>query len=171
MDTDKYFKPELQERVFNWVSETANAIGEWTAREVPLFVQEYLQWKFWESAVGALQFVAGVIFFLILALSTYFFAYRPLRKHIKEVGWKNVSDLAQVAAITLPILFGAVGTASFFKNFPTKNVLTCVQIKVAPKVYLVETTAEFLKRRGDDSAKKRINELESEVAELKKNQK
>lgn len=42
----------LQQQVFEYIKDAAEKIGDFASREVPLFVQEFLSWKFVEAGFG-----------------------------------------------------------------------------------------------------------------------
>lgn len=44
------------------------------------------------------------------------------------------------------LVFCIVALIAFCVNFPTQNILNCIQITVAPKVYLVSEAAKIIKQ-------------------------
>lgn len=136
--------PDLQNRVFEWVSTAANAVGEWTAREVPLFIQEYLTWKFWENVLGVGAFLVGFVIFLGIWLAIRFTAYKWADKGIKE-GRDNDGELYALKWIPI-LVWTVICLLTFAAQFPYQNAVNIVKIKVAPKVYLLEEAAKFIKK-------------------------
>jgi len=132
---------QLQERVFSWVSQTAENIGEWTTKEVPLFINEYLLWKFWENAIGIGMYIAG----FLICWGFWAILYKKLWGKFKE-SWEDNRDWIPVVTI----FGGAALFVSFVVTllaFPSENILTCLKIKVAPKIYLVEEAARIIKNK------------------------
>ncbi len=136
-------KEELMTKVVEWTGETAEKIGDFAAKEIPPFIHEYLQWKFWENAIG-------VGFYLIL-IPIFIAAVIGLYKAIQTM-WKKKKENPysdwEVPA-TLLTIFGGIGAIGLFiigiSNFPTDKILDCVQIKLAPKVYLIQQASEIIK--------------------------
>lgn len=134
-------KESLQQRVFEWVSTTAQSIGEWTAREVPLFITEYLTWKFWENMIGIGMYVLGAI---IAITVLYQFKKRILGKFMeysREEGCEPEVFFGWFAIVGVHIL----AITMLCVNFPIDNIFTCVKIKIAPKVYLIEEASKLIK--------------------------
>lgn len=132
---------ELQDKVYNWVASTAETIGDWTSKEVPLFITEFLTWRFWESMIGIFQYGGGLVIFIILLCGWYKFGHKALLTYQKE----HPSDCADMIAYIFGIIVLGIGLLCIFANFPTENIKTCIQIKVAPKVYLVEEAIKLTK--------------------------
>ena len=123
---------ELQTKVIAWLESAAQKIGEFASKEIPPFIHEYLQWKFFEACYYA---TLPIIFLLI---SSY-----VMHKGIKLV--KSGKDHGGVEIITL--ILGTTGTvfsliAVLIVSFT--SIKTAVQIKIAPKVYLIERASELL---------------------------
>jgi len=132
---------ELQDKVYNWVAATAETIGDWTSKEVPLFITEFLTWRFWESMIGIFQYGGGLICVAIISFLYYKFCHKAVVKY----GDENGEDDAKVIATVVTSIIAFVTTIIIFANFPTENIKTCIQIKVAPKVYLVEEAIKLTK--------------------------
>lgn len=124
---------ELQTKVIEWLESAAQKIGEFASKEVPPFIHEYLQWKFFEACYHT---TLPIIFLLI---SSY-----VLRIGIKLM--KSEKDHGGFEII--PFMLGITGTglsliAVFIVSFT--SIKTAVQIKIAPKVYLIERASELIK--------------------------
>tara|TARA_R110002074_G_scaffold51396_4_gene130057 strand:+ start:3089 stop:3496 length:408 start_codon:yes stop_codon:yes gene_type:complete len=132
---------ELQDKVYNWVADTAETIGDWTSKEVPLFITEFLTWRFWESMIGIIQYGGGIVIFTILLCFWYKIAYKGLLK-LHE---KFPKDCWNVIAHLMAVTTAAISITAIALNFPTENIKTCIQIKLAPKVYLVEEAIKLTK--------------------------
>jgi hypothetical protein len=148
MEIDK----NLQERMINWLSEAAQNVTVWAGKEIPPFINEYLQWKFWENMVG----IGVYILFLIVAILGYVviwkFGYKVVKSRIDSdkdfngspLGYCDRCDYGVVKWLCLlvwPIIFIIVACATF----PRDNIFTCLKIKIAPKVYLIEEAVKIVK--------------------------
>lgn len=132
MDT----KEQLLARVGEWVSKTAEQVGDFAAREIPPFIHEYLTWKFWESAVSIFQyFICGVIWIALIIALVRFWAFADKKfKADRSSDW----DVAKFVSSIISAIMCAVFLINVFAKFPTENIKDCLQIKMAPKVYLLE---------------------------------
>lgn len=132
MDT----KEQLLMKVGEWVSKTAEQVGDFAAREIPPFIHEYLTWKFWESAIGIFQyFICGVIWItLIIAMIRFTMSAIKNAKADRSSDW----DVAALVSGIISAIMCPVFLISIFQKFPTENIKDCLQIKMAPKVYLLE---------------------------------
>lgn len=136
-------KEELLNKVVEWTGETAEKIGDFAAKEIPPFITEYLTWKFWENAIGVGFYLILIPIFIAVAIGLYK-AVQIMWKKKKE----NPHSDWEVPAV-LSTIFGGMSalvlSGMWILNFPTDKILDCVQIKLAPKVYLVEKAAEIYK--------------------------
>tara|TARA_R110002167_G_scaffold45083_1_gene135514 strand:+ start:2420 stop:2830 length:411 start_codon:yes stop_codon:yes gene_type:complete len=133
---------ELQDKVYNWVADTAETIGDWTSKEVPLFITEFLTWRFWESMIGIIQYGGGFICVSIMSFLYYKFCHKAMMKHGNDID--DDGELKVIATVVTSII-AIVTVFIIFANFPTENIKTCIQIKLAPKVYLVEEAIKLTK--------------------------
>lgn len=140
--------PETQQKVWQWVSETANQIKDWGSKEIPSFITEYLQWKFASSMI---DIVGWSLLVVIVGLVVTKLTPKVVKLAIKAHDESSTYDgegravLAVIAAIIACIASFAF-CMSLILNFPKDQIKECVQIKVAPKVYLIERAAEFIKQ-------------------------
>lgn len=125
----------LQEKVIQWIESTASKIGDFATEQIPPFITEYLTWKFWEAAFSA-------SFYLILvAVAGVYLAYWKkiwawtIEKFEDSDGASLIPTLLSAAALSLLLIF----------NFPYDEIKDMIQITIAPKVYLLEKTAELIK--------------------------
>jgi len=124
---------ELQTKVIAWLESAAQKIGEFASKEVPPFIHEYLQWKFFEACYNAtLPIIALLISSYVLNIGI------KLMKSEKNHGGVEIIPLTLGIAGTIISLM-AVFTVSF------TSIKTAVQIKIAPKVYLIERASELIK--------------------------
>ncbi len=125
----------MLEKVSNWIAKTTEQIGDFAAKEIPPFITEYLQWKFWENAGGIAQYVIMIVFFTTLSIV----GYKVARKY------KDIEEFL-IASVIVSVASAVVGFIGIFAGFPAENIKDCIQIKIAPKVYLVEKAAELYKQ-------------------------
>ena len=132
MDT----KEQLLVKVGEWVAKTAEQVGDFASREIPPFIHEYLTWKFWESAVGIFQYlICGVIWIALnIAVIRFTMSANAKFKADRSSDW----DIVRVVGIVVTCVMLLFFLVSVFKEFPTQNIKDCLQIKMAPKVYLLE---------------------------------
>lgn len=129
---------EMLQKIGDWIAKTTEQISDFAAKEVPPFILEYLQWKFWENVVGIVQYGLLVILSAILAFISYKWTVK-LNK-VSSNGDAAFATFIMCLAFSLVVLFYGVG------GFPSDNIKDCIQIKIAPKVYLVEKAAELYKQ-------------------------
>lgn len=125
--------PQLQERVLNWIGNAAEKVGDFATQQIPPFIEEFLTWKFYEAL-----FDIGVSLTVIIAVIGFSFWVIPF-------GIKKMKEI-DVMFVLLPILWSIFTVAVVCNIFPIQQLKTCVQIKVAPKVYLVEYGANLMKK-------------------------
>ena len=57
---------ELTKKVIEWLETAAQKVGEFATNEIPPFIEQYLNWKFWEAGFGVASWFLFVgIFYLI----------------------------------------------------------------------------------------------------------
>lgn len=146
---EQEIKQDLTERVFNWVASASQSVGEWTAKEVPEFITEFLVWRFYENVFDTVFYIC-MISFLGTLLGTC------LAKTIKHGGAKiaeqkergrNIDAFESSACICYcagSVVLGVSFIFYFFGAMPIDHIKDCIQIKVAPKVYLVEAAGDII---------------------------
>lgn len=139
----------LTEKVIEWVGQAAQQVGDFAAKEVPPFITEYLTWKFWENVANMGFYVMWILVYVILTLTFYKVAKFLFNKYkeTKITDWEFLGGLSTIAAIiscALGLLYACI-------DFPQKQIIDCIQIKIAPKVYLVEKAAELYKESKKES--------------------
>lgn len=125
--------PTLQQQVFEYIKKAAEKIGDFTQREIPPFIEEFLQWKFVENAV--------YVGFGITALFVVFCGLKCWSKRKSSGKMHGDEDIFFVAA---SIIYGLL-TIAVTGGALVPLILEMIQIKIAPKVFLLETAAEYLK--------------------------
>lgn len=130
----------LSEKVVDWVAKTTEQIGDFAAKEIPPFIHEYLTWKFWEAAISAIYSLIPCLVCVVLLICFAKKVWLWTLKYLDESG--GITILA-------PILFYGVCVVIFFSNFPKSEIKDMIQIKLAPKVYLIERAAEIYKQHNN----------------------
>ena len=119
-----------------WIEEAAKQVGDFAVQEIPPFIEEYLQWKFWEAAVEtAVSMVALVPFIIALIYCKRFWNW--MMKHMVD---SNGAAMIPYAAVNIICIILAVC------NFPYEQIKDMIQISIAPKVYLIERAAEIIQK-------------------------
>ena len=124
---------ELQNKVFSWVAETADKIGEWGGKEIPSFITEFLTWRFYENVIS----IAVYLLLIVVAAIVIAKVLIPLIKFINSTSYEEL--------IGFPIAVIVLVSGALLVNFPVEEIKDCVKIKVAPKVYLIEEAAKLIK--------------------------
>jgi hypothetical protein len=128
---------KLQDQVLEWINSTAEKIGDFATTQIPPFINEYLTWKFTEALVTT-SYVGGLLTILVVMFCLFI-------KRIIAWGIKY-GDYTDGFAFLVPILLTVVTIGLVLCNFPTDEIKTMIQIKVAPKVYLIESAAQLIKQ-------------------------
>lgn len=128
---------DLQTKVWQWIESSAQAIGDFAAKEIPPFIHEYLQWKFCEATFDASIRMILVIIGIIM-----------LCRFRKIIAWaeKHSRD-SEGFSYAVPVFSIIIAPLLIFHPFPKDQIKDMIQIKVAPKVYLIEKAAEIIKNK------------------------
>ena len=129
-------KEQIQTKVFEWVQGAAEKVGEFAEKEVPPFIHEYLTWKFYEALVP-------IILYSLFLIGVFVF----LRKPIKW-GWEwCIQEMEDSGGVSIGVggLISAFCLIAAAMLFPYGHIMTCIQIKIAPKIFLVEKASEIIK--------------------------
>ena len=122
----------MNENIQNWIIDQANNITNWASAEIPSFIQEFLAWNFYSGLIniGFCSIILGVVVWLFI----------KFRKQLLEM----FNDCNP------SVLFIGTGVLVAFIILPVAiydNAKEVIQIKVAPKVYLVEKATMMFKRK------------------------
>lgn len=128
---------QTQAKIMQWIGDAAQKIGDFAANEVPPFIKEFLNWKFWECGVK----IGITTIILIISLAFIKWLYSILKTDMKD---NNDADV-QVLFFYITTGFVIVNTIIFFTS-TVSNVLDMIQIAIAPKVYLIEYASQFIKK-------------------------
>ena len=122
----------MNQNIQNWIIEQASNVTNWANAEVPLVIQEFLIWNFYSGLIN----IVGILVFLGIVFSLCI----KFKKNIIEIFKYDDFLFAVISVITIAlVIFPVIGL--FY------NVKDVIQIKVAPKVYLVEKAAELIKQK------------------------
>jgi hypothetical protein len=98
--------------------------------QAPIIVKEYLEWNFFKAAVNAVLFCLLILIGLI-----FFFLFISGKIVIDGFGEYVIGFFCFVVAVILIAL-------------PLReSVMEMIKIKVAPRVYLIESTYDYVKNR------------------------
>lgn len=115
----------MNEQLADWLIKQSENVMNWASTEVPLFVQEYLTWHFYNNL-----FNSSLAF--IVVISCLYAGF----KCIKNNWW--FEDNSGFPLFILWIIPLVISTVLFL--YDTKQT---IQVYVAPKVYLMERVLEF----------------------------
>ena len=136
MNTEK-----LQDQIIEYMKISINKIEDFTVKEIPPFIHEYITWKFYENLLPITLFT---LLLLVLTILTC--------KYITPF-WRWASETSKKEQDTIYFLFPVVVTCLMVVviliTFPYNNIKNCIQIKVAPKVYLLEQVTKIIKDNID----------------------
>lgn len=131
MDTNK-----LTDKLIEWVETAAQKVGDFASNEIPPFVHEYLTWKFWEAGVSVAACAAFIIGFICIWAIWWV-------KHKAKI--MKCAYEGEVICFTFGgILLSIISIFIFFHEF-APSAKDMIQIKVAPKVYLIERINDIVK--------------------------
>ena len=124
--------PQLQEQLATWFQATAEKIENFATTEIPPFIHEYLQWKFYENV-----FDIAMWFLLLIPCGVIVhYAIKFGKRFHDESGGASWF----VAGIPIFVL-----TIIMLCNYPTQNIKDCIQISIAPKIFLLERASDLVK--------------------------
>ena len=110
-------------------------------QEVPLLIQEYLEWHFYKECIGlffSLLFLAGIPILCKLWYNYWF----------KENGdGARIEDADEIIVMPVTIIGGLIVACLWLVSiFATeRHVTTIAQIKIAPKIYIMDQFLEKAK--------------------------
>lgn len=123
------------EKVIQWIESAASKISDFAVEQVPPFITEYLNWKFWEAFTHTVIFMIPIL--IIWGL------YIRFRKFI----WGLVFKDGDIDALVVPVVAAtAILILITCAAFPLEHIKDMIQISIAPKVYLLEKAAEIVKQ-------------------------
>ena len=122
----------MNENIQNWIIDQANNITNWASAEIPSFIQEFLAWNFYSGLINIsiCSIILGAVVWLFI----------KFRKQLLEM-FDDCNPIMLFIGTGIGIAFILLPVAIY------NNAKEVVQIKVAPKVYLVEKAAMMFKRK------------------------
>jgi len=131
MNTDK-----LQEQLLEYIKISVEKIGDFTANEIPPFVNEYITWKFYENLlpIGMYALVMLIISVVVYKLIIPLYRWANTTSKLKDDGVYFVTPALATFVLLIITLFA----------FPYNSIKNCIQIKVAPKVFLIEQASKLI---------------------------
>lgn len=126
------------EKIIQWIEEASSKISDFAVQHIPPFIQEYLTWKFWESAVYTCCYFVPIVIMWML--------YSVFIKKIWNWG-KEQSNHTDGISRLVPIVFTAVPLVITTSSFPIQPIMDMIQISLAPKVYILEQASQLVKQQ------------------------
>jgi len=118
-----------------WLTNAANQIGDFAKEEIPPFINEFLTWRFIDTAIDAAWSVVYIVPILI-----FFFFYSK-----KAWAWGiKYGKESDGISLLVPSVATGIAFIGLVVAFPLDEIKTMVKIKVVPKVYLIEEAANII---------------------------
>jgi len=135
---------ELQTKVFNWITEVSAKIGDWTCQQLPPFINEYLQWKFFENSVHCALGLSGVLLLLVGSIVCYKISRWAFNKSDdgNHEGYLAATVFSSIFSVCLGVAFPIMLICEDYISYG----MEAAKIKMAPKVYLMEQASKFIKQ-------------------------
>jgi hypothetical protein len=121
----------MNQNIQNWIIEQASNVTNWANAEVPLFIQEFLIWNFYSGLIN----IVGILISLVIIFGLCI----KFKKNLFESFEYGDPLMVITLVFTIPIAISLLVVLFC-------DVKDVIQIKVAPKVYLVEKAAEMIKK-------------------------
>jgi hypothetical protein len=121
---------EKLDKILNFVEQTATKAGDFVVEQTPLFVQELLAWNF---TIDLIWFVIGVVSLLIIPLVLFLAVKATKTDPVNSENYFGVAAVISAVCLSVGI------------PLATTN-LDWIKIKIAPRVWLVEYTKDFIKK-------------------------
>ena len=105
--------------------------------EIPLVVQEYLSWYWWENTIGVVMDILFIIL-VILLVKACMYSYKRLEaeEFDGDCNWWGGLVCSSVAALVIAVI------TSISLSLDVQNL---VKVSVAPRVVILEKIAEVAK--------------------------
>ena len=101
--------------------------------QAPDFIQQLLVYNFWASAFSAIV----LLFVTAFLIKASIFAYDQFKKRDRH--WSSMEEV-WIVVVAFSVLFSGVTLGC-----ACSEISTCLQIKLAPKVYIVEYASKLIK--------------------------
>jgi len=126
---------EITVKAMEWLTNAANQIGDFAKEEIPPFINEFLTWRFIDTAIDAAWSVVYIVPILI-----FFFFYSK-----KAWAWGiKYGKESDGISLLVPSVATGIAFIGLVVAFPLDEIKTMVKIKAAPKVYLIEEAANII---------------------------
>jgi len=126
---------EITVKAMEWLTNAANQIGDFAKEEIPPFINEFLTWRFIDTAIDAAWSVVYIVPILI-----FFFFYSK-----KAWAWGiKYGKESDGISLLVPSVATGIAFIGLVVAFPLDEIKTMVKIKVVPKVYLIEEAANII---------------------------
>lgn len=141
-------KNELQVKVIEWLQSAAESIGNFATEQIPPFIHEYLSWKFMEAGVDIGWFFIKIVLVFIITFSVYKVGKNKHKKLIaaEKKNWSVEDECHVILPYVVSGLMFITTFCTSLAHFPKEEIKDMLQIKYAPKVYLVEKCSELIKK-------------------------
>lgn len=126
---------ELTKKVIEWVETSSQKISDFATSEIPPFINEYLNWKFWEAGIGC-------VFWMVPWLMALYFICRV--RYFFNLADKYSKSSEGFTGFIF-IIVGVLSIPTIIFAFPKEEIKDMIQIKIAPKVYLIEKAKDIIK--------------------------
>lgn len=123
--------------LLNWLETAIKATADFSAQQVPLFIQELLAYNF---VISLIWFIIGILLILAGAYALYSVVYGKLAK----LDWTNTRDGFIFSKGILALVMVVIGVSA---GAPIACDNTdWIKIKLAPRVYLMEYARDLIKK-------------------------
>jgi hypothetical protein len=128
--------------ILDWLEQSVKTTADFTAEQIPLFIQELLVYNFWYSLIHFVFGVIGIVFAILMIKQIVFNDYLDIKEHEKDKrGYsKDSAVVKRILFVAMTVVFVIGGSVK------TMNNTEWFKIKVAPRVYLMEYVTTQLKK-------------------------
>jgi hypothetical protein len=112
----------------DFLAKSTGQVYDFSKQEVPLFIQEYLAWYYYENLFYAMMWLLTCIVLSVIAYKS--------SKHLKLEGVVGEANaLSAMFALIILVCF----------SISMKYTLDCVKVKVAPRVILMNEARHLMR--------------------------
>jgi hypothetical protein len=112
---------------------------DFAQEQVPALIKELLVWEFWYHAIHA------VLWLLAFILLVYLF--RKVWKYMDKLEEFGCMGVIVIPCVAIGILLGGL----------VPNITTCVKIKTAPRLFLIEYCADLVQTKQNQNYRREHN--------------
>lgn len=124
----------LKQKLINYFESLESSVQnvlDFSKEQIPDVIHQYLQWTFWDNAIGAILFFIGAV----ISIKVMIYLHRQAVKHFWTKNYPVEEPWSVVYMwIVVPILF----TVLFISC--TRQA---IKVQVAPKVVIIEQLVEL----------------------------